>query len=955
MLGQLYYFDKETKVRTLFGSVIRTFSYEDNINETPSNTKIKIINNIRKDLEPNTICWHDETQTWWVVKADKSVYIQTGEYEHDLDLVEAFEYLNYIHLPNHAYRADEYTFLQMMERLFRIAKFPYSFSFSGSLPSTTQTMPMFSFEGFTLASAIKTIARSLNAIPKLSFTTTTSGGNTILNAVAIVFINRFGKDMIPLQGLNENLTTQYEVFNNTSDRFATRAVLNMKNALSSQLVNAFGIRPYTKNEPTINEANAQLPLNSAIDRVASITPMPYASIDYWQLTAGAYNKIATFWNGYYTNSVSKVGILSNILAFGSYRYFTTDQLRTIIFPDENINEIKLNDPLGSFITNRPFYGFLTLKDYPNYTTESSTTNKEKYFSWEQGQDGVIVAKKFVGGLTSQSEWNKNVILLEATVGSNKDFIVLNFVSETSINPALSIDLPLETTLFKVSYYPVGDIKASYDNENASQDERFLNQTGKMIDAYSASQQAYANISDSASSSLIRSSRYSTFGDVLDVGTLIKDTNDGMIYVVNQRSIDVYDNYYSVIYNLSKGRIARSENINADSNIVDFQIPQQNLIKRNQLYKDYVEFSIDGAISGRPTPYLSLDNAFTITNTQVGSLLDNYNYYGKGTTAGNVDFFYYLQPVVYDLALSKLLTVDYKDNNIIGYSITKNAGVYDQLIKTYTDANGELASIRSVFSLTTPETQVATLPLVSSSFYNARVGIVIDEPNYAKDQYEIPNFTYQLQTNGTFDTKGSVLLANDLLRTFRPPLVEKNFVEYRYIVSNNRFTNENALAIYNTIKVSTLTPYENRLQVVDVVRTSNSVLTHNLFSSLALEWTSTSPAVYNTECYPRYDGGTHATLSAFLTWLPQNYPAIGMNRFAGIKAFITALGYEVYYRITETRTTNTTSLLGKNIGIFAIYYNETFGFENRRKFLYAINDYSGTSNSSIVLTLNNWKI
>lgn len=948
MLGKLYYFDKNTKVRTLFGSVDKKFSFEENINETPSNVKINLVNSVRNDLEVNTICWHDETNTWWVVKADNTTYLPTSEYKHELDLVEAFEYLNYTHLPNHAYRPNKYTFTTFLNRLLKIAKFPFTTTYVSSISTSDKTMPRFAFEGFTLSSAIKTFARSLNLIPKLTFTTTTSGGDTLLNQAVLTFINRFGKDMIPLTTFNGAFPVQFERKSNSSDRFATRVVVNMKNALSTELVNAYGVRAFTKNEPQLKDTDLRIYLNSKIDRVASITPLSYASIDYWQLTAGAYNKIKTFWNGYYLNSESKTSILSNMLAFGSYRHFTTDQIRTIVFPDENLAEIRLNDTLGSYETNKPYRGFLTLKTQPEYATTASTSDREKTFTWEQGEDSILVPAKFKDALTSQSEWNKNVILLEATVGTEKDFIVLNLVSETTINPISTIDLPFETLFFKVSYYPVGDIKATYDNENDSTDERFMNQTGKMIDAFSGSQQAYANVNDSASSSVIRSARYTSYGDILDIGTLVRDT-DGFIYVINQRSIEIHHEYYSVIYNLSKGRITRSENINADSSIIDYQIPEQNTVVRNQLYKDYVEFSVDGAIAGRPTPYLSLANAFDISKNSVGALFGDYNYYGKGTTAGSVNFYYNLQPVAYDLAYSKILSVDYKDNNYIGYSLTKNAGNYDQLVKVYTDANGELASIRSVFSLTKPFAQYTTLPLVSSTFYNNLSGIVIDETQYDKDQYEVPAFTYQLQVNGTYGTKGNVLLANDLLKTFAPPTEEKNFVEYRYVVSNSRFTTDNALALYS------ISGQENLNQIARIVRNDNVTITHTLHATSTHTWVESFPAEYELECFPRYSMGTYATLSAFLSALSSTYPPSGQPQYAGVKAFITALGYTVYYKISFVGTNNTTSLLNKNIGIFAIYYNETFGYANRRKFLYAINDYNDTSNSSIVVKLNNYKI
>jgi hypothetical protein len=63
-------------------------------------------------------------------------------------------------------------------------------------------------------------------------------------------------------------------------------------------------------------------------------------------------------------------------------------------------------------------------------------------------------------------------------------------------------------------------------------------------------------------------------------------------------------YYNVIYTLSRNRVARSENIVADSSVISYKTPDDNLVFRTQLYKDYIELSLE-SINQDSEPYLPL--------------------------------------------------------------------------------------------------------------------------------------------------------------------------------------------------------------------------------------------------------------------------------------------------------------------------------------------------------------
>jgi hypothetical protein len=92
-------------------------------------------------------------------------------------------------------------------------------------------MPFFSFENFTVANAIKNIARAINGIPKMSVNL--SGGGFV---PTLTFINRNGADNAIVNVLDTQFPIAYEKNMNSSDQFTTRSVSNITNAKSSSLI-----------------------------------------------------------------------------------------------------------------------------------------------------------------------------------------------------------------------------------------------------------------------------------------------------------------------------------------------------------------------------------------------------------------------------------------------------------------------------------------------------------------------------------------------------------------------------------------------------------------------------------------------------------------------------------------------------------------------------------------------
>jgi hypothetical protein len=117
--GTLQLYNKLDNSTLVSLDILSTFNIEDNLNETPSNMKVKVIttNTYREEFQVNTVAYHADTNTWWVIKSDESSYMTTGEYEHEIQLVEYLEFYAYRHLPNCAFAPNTYDLEDMLNQL----------------------------------------------------------------------------------------------------------------------------------------------------------------------------------------------------------------------------------------------------------------------------------------------------------------------------------------------------------------------------------------------------------------------------------------------------------------------------------------------------------------------------------------------------------------------------------------------------------------------------------------------------------------------------------------------------------------------------------------------------------------------------------------------------------------------------------------------------------------------
>jgi hypothetical protein len=900
---------------------------EDNLNDTPSNMKIKTItrNTYREEFEVNTIAHHPDTSTWWVIKADTSTYLQNGEYEHEIELVELLEFYSYRHLPNCAFAPNTYSLEQMLDRLFYIGKQNDITVTYPSFLDEDRQMPFMSFENYTIANAIKNISRTINAIPKVQASITAGEIGVYIEGFTLTFVNRSGNETPIVNNLDQQFAVAYEKNANSSDQFTTRSVSNIGNAKSSTLVVApksGGFKNISPNSLTYVVETAKVVLPSKIDKIEFLRIyLPMDLIFYTSSGVPTY-----LYSGYYLDRTTWRNAIIGT-SFGGYSPSERatmadnlpDPLDYALVPNTGTINPSYNPYTSDGGRSRLFQNKMIVKSKFDFDTQSVTATKDRTAYWTPLTEDLIMPLSFRNGLDGDinnytslnpTDHNSNYLVFQDSGQPLQRVVLRPRYNITTSLPFPSQSVENDKIFIQVGYYPIADIKVSYDNNNEAQDEKFFNQSGKIIDSFSTTQLIISHTNDSVEGTKIRNARYTSYSSILPLGQIVRDNNQ--LYIVAQRSIDMMfangNNYFNVVYTLSRNRIARSENIQADSAVINYQIPEDNLVNRTQLYKDYIELSLTS--SNNDTPYLSMGKALTFGSTLVGS---NFDYtiiaksgYGDLITLPDLStepetMLYYVQnPTIFDLAKAKLFNVNWKDNNVLGFRLDSSAGSYVQTPVLYTDNLGKATNFELLVldnanltnavadynspTVIDPVVPFSDLTQVPETFYkedvlaDGRYSIRIQEQNYDKDPFEIPVFEYMIQANDNYDQKGNVIVGNDLFTSYT-----KTSITFNYVVSETRFTAENADKLFTT---SSPTP-SSSVQRVIITRTNDTTINLKLFSTLV----SVIPPI----------------------------------------------------------TLNSTALQGKHIGFYAL------GSDSTRKFLFAINDYSMESNNDINLYINNWKI
>lgn len=859
---KFYYYTKDTHKKELLGNNQvgeEGFNMSFVIDGTKDSCRAIVCSySMPNAIEPQTIILHENTSTWWVVSSDKvERYINESGYYyvHSLNLVGAIELLNARDLTDCAFNNDTYTIRQVINRLFSLSTFEFGIwlNSNNEIDLDANVDYVKTFENYTLLSALREFLDGYNMSAKMWFNEV----DGYLTLAGLDFISKAG---------NQNLDSyDFDDFDdvkqiNTMDKnsFGTTVVSNAENVISTQakvypLVG--GIRP-SANAYQITPSNAILRLPSNIHHVNWVKminlkpklsiknglgdgvitsnfdydPTNQGSIDsaYQQALdklaemqvdyPGAYNEIQQAINDMNTNEAVNKQLMKD-------------------YCEITLNNVENYDPVNERYTDFPQYCFNGIKDSrKNYlvgpeSLRNGVAEPETLIYWKKG-DNAIKGFDFFN-------WNRyslnsgNVIQYTGYYSSLGVFH--NWQSQTDIfyhydgisgffyiGLEDTRDYVFKDTAFVVNYVPMSDLKVKIDNRSTTNDIQMYNQNGRLTDSNALSRLLLSYSNEISSENITKYKSYYSFWQVPKVGSKVSRGND--IYTINNMSVqfylneDTYNNgnqynyYCECEITMSKYVATKSLLTNPNTNIRDYGIPQNNTVKRKELFRDFWELDYTSDTNADNDYYLPFNKTMNLSIQPQDSV--NHIAIIKTTYANGESWYYQLDTICYSLKKSIYEVVDFNDNNIIGYDM-QNAtcgfditrilsGLYDSINTpvSYTDSKGEIKDIDICYC--TPSQLLSNYldlaeqghVFISQTTYDNSVNncdFAINYPNYYKDALEIPFIEYSCQIDDT----DNVLIGENILDIN----TQSDSYLYSYVYATKGVANQNnAMSFYDPSNV-----------------------------------------------------------------------------------------------------------------------------------------------------------
>ena len=751
MKDLLYYFDKTTFVRNELGEIQDSFNMSFVIDGTKDSCKANVYSYIKTKITPKTICYHLGTQTWWIVSNDKVSRFENENgylYIHELQLEGAIELLNARDLTDSGFNANRYSVYDFINRLFRLSNFEYDIqiNYNNNIASDKTIDYIKTFENYTLLSALREFLDGYNCVAKLSFATKTEDDEILLDYAIIDILSKTGNSNVVSRNSDEVFNDIREITNTNKSNYGTSVISNAENVVSTKTKTypsiGSGIKLGNNSNVATNGSNAILRLPTNVFKAHYIdiygTKVPYGyvynggktTISYVDLSNkssidNAYNEVISTLHSLYPDFDSSV-FTKDLFYKHFIRVYYCDNYNAVsdTFITQNRTAIVRLDQGSPNVEKSLVLCSEELKNSLTYPKQAICFNRGKdYISgfgcFDYQSDTEMRVIYFTKDEVCQEAVYQNYYLY-MFVG---DIDIDNATGEVS--PASNESYEIKYTAYSVNYTPMTDIKIKMDNDGDTIDSDLYNQNGKLNDSNSLSKVLLSYVKEIESDTITKyGTYYGAYVDTLgfqsgglpNVGDLIKVNND--LYVINNISIDFTPNesttwlvdsigYYMVAeVSMSKKVATKSLLTSPNTNIRDYGIPQNNNVKRKQLYRDFYEFTYTKE-SNKHNWYLPLGKVLNLSNQpqeykeHIAVIHTIFN----DNVNGHKDYYYQLETTTYFLKKSLYEITDFKDNNIIGYGyqnlwsgfdISKiffsgNDGNYNTPI-SYVDDNGEVSSV-----------------------------------------------------------------------------------------------------------------------------------------------------------------------------------------------------------------------------------------------------------------------
>ena len=725
MADNLYIFDKcKNGDRHLLGEIQSNFNMSFVIDGTKDSAQVVVLGFQESEIEPYTICWHEKTDSWWIVSADKVERFPNDDgnlvYLHTLKLLGAIDLLNARDLTDCGFNDNTYTIRQFITRLFSLSTFEHTLDIYSPILDTYNVKVDFikTFENYTLLSAIRELLDGYNMCPKLTFSNA-SRYNSIthqveyyLGSALLRIISKTGNNLTTPHNITEfDLVKETKTMNKES--FGACVVSNAENVSSSQAKTfpSTGSAKLSGTEYRIVGNNAVLRLPSNVYKVNWLKCILTYKVMLWYkgqednepqitvITISALNEASL------SSAKDKVHYAINHLSYAP----TSTKQQMISDFDSHWEEIKqkmvkagtislyngnsINPVNGKIVkgSNVPYIpsvkfsiGSNVLSSFhqiilADKETRDCLPSKEQGIYWERGSN-LIKGFDFIN--------SKETVFTDA-----EPLFRVDFSTSTDLNGESARfwkypdnyydcylecsnsynDIKIGNTSWVVNYVPMADLKIKVDNVRNRLDIQLYNQTGKLTDSVALSKLLNSYSKEISSDTITRYMSYYKYTDIPKVGDVVfKGTSE---YVINNVSLDFVQNekdgyFISCEFTMSKRVSTKSLMVNPNTNIRDYGIPQKYNVRRKQIYRDYYEFSYGSAYedANQESPYLAPNKIIKLGNR--ASDFDSYTAVIRLTYNNVVEnshvWYYQLETTNYHFNKMFYVMLDFTDNNIIGY-------------------------------------------------------------------------------------------------------------------------------------------------------------------------------------------------------------------------------------------------------------------------------------------------
>ena len=869
-MDYLHIYDKTTKTSSILGEINADFNMSFVIDGTKDSTKVQVYNFSDVEVEPYSIVYHTNTATWWVVSHDKVTrfYNENGNcmYTHELELLGAIELLGARDLTDSGFNQNRYTFGDFIQRLFKHSNIEFEYInivTNGNIDLQKKVDYVKTYENYSLLSALRDFLNGYNLDAKMTFSTTPLG---VLSQINLNLIAKTGNNEQPLDiSFFDNVNETKTIDKNS---FGTTVVSNAENVVSTKAKTypTTGSVKLSSNEYMITageSGNGIIRLPSNIFKANWLDIIDTRSIV--TLYNGSNDSRYLYYNPQDEQSIQKLiddiidwiesrglPIVSDfeekvtidvLKQYGVYRLKYVEKYNPITKTFEETEGI-----FKRFRDISQPYGLLVLT---NEEVANNIELKADAIYYKRGSD-------YIGNFIQFNQNTKEIEIENpydnySTIYNNGTFYVyFGIQSYQNVAPD-GISLKQQNLRYIVNYIPMSDLKIKLDNRGDRLDTQRYNQNGKLTDSNAFSKSLLSYAKEIESDNITREKEFYRYGDIPKVGTPVLKGNN--IYVINNVSCDFHYNengnyFIQAQFTLSKRIAVKSLMTNPNTNIRDYGIPQNNNVKRKQLYRDFYELTHYRESNKRnwKLPLSKLVNLTYFPQPYSEHIaVMRLGYYGSYGGNPSKYWYYQLNTTTYMLKKSVVEMIDFKDNNIIGYGsqnvwcgfdisrVFKNQTDLINVPISYVDDIGEVESLKIAFctkdqiddiygayeqemAIDNPtdyanwnKTDLTNYSVfIDEHIYNGggymsgggyvtyqgakdNNDFLIEEDNYQKDALEVPVFEYMAQ----IDDSDSVIIGENILSENN----DTEYVLYSYMFVPKGVTTENNISINDIEKVS----------------------------------------------------------------------------------------------------------------------------------------------------------